>query len=139
MVRSSDAAITEPVLGIEILKGSVFQIDQYHNVIKLSTDTTKITPRGIEVPSRFDPDDRVYVTLKNDGKEFDFLLDTGTNSEISISGLDDIKYFKEPLIVKTVENEEGVEQQYTLADFSIGDLVFKNCRVTVGQSEEKRI
>lgn len=120
------------ILGRNILRGAVIQIDNYNNCIKLATNDNKIEPKGMPIECRFDEKDNVYVYLKIKGEKREFLIDTGFYDEIAI-GND--KYnsdiFKNSITV-TFDIKENINEKLTLCDVSLGGKTFKNCNIKSG-------
>ncbi len=115
------------LLGREVLKGSIVQIDHYNHCIKLTTNAKKIEAKGIAIPCRFDFKDTIYIKAKIAGKELEFLLDTGYSGAFLLKGSTyQSLNFQTPIIWKDKSNNGN---KYNLADISIGDKTFQNCRI----------
>ena len=95
-----------PIIGRDVLSGSIVQFDHESNLVKLSRNEAKLKARGQEIPARFDERDKVFVpiTLPN-GETLEFFLDTGFGGELRL-GSKAYKgnyTFREPLVWKELE------------------------------------
>ena len=120
-----------PIIGLDVLRGSILQFDHEDNKIKLSRNKEKLKGRGIAIPCRFNGRDRVFVplTLPN-GKRIESLLDTGFSGEIKINtdSCNVSAFAREPLYW---QNKTGMGDTLSLCDISFAGKVYPKACVNL--------
>ena len=127
------------LIGDNILRHFIVQFDSQNQEIVLTQNPTLIEKRGIRVSfSRGRRNSAVIVTLSLNGKEGDFLLDTGYTGELRVgadffysSGLSDLKNVKwrgrfgGAVFMPDYRRSEMILYR-TTADSQLGERVFEN-------------
>ena len=131
------------MIGDDILRHFIVHFDNENREIVLTRNPALIEKRGVRMPfSRGDNNNRVIVSLSLNGKEGDFLLDTGYGGEIKVdsafffaSGLSNLEnvrwkgYLGHSLFFPDSLQGKGVTYM-TLARNELGGMVFDNAIVT---------
>ncbi len=129
-----------PIIGRDVLSGSIVQFDHENNQIKLSRNEAKLKARGQEIPARFDERDKVFVpiTLPN-GETLEFFLDTGFGGELRL-GSKAYKgnyTFREPLVWKELETSGKPKGgRLSLCNVTFGGKVYRNSRIALSNTEK---
>ena len=129
-----------PIIGRDVLSGSIVQFDHESNLVKLSRNEAKLKARGQEIPARFDERDKVFVpiTLPN-GETLEFFLDTGFGGELRL-GSKAYKgnyTFREPLVWKELETSGKPKGgRLSLCNVTFGGKVYRNSRIALSNTEK---
>ena len=129
-----------PIIGRDVLSGSIVQFDHESNLVKLSRNEAKLKARGQEIPARFDERDKVFVpiTLPN-GETMEFFLDTGFGGELRL-GSKAYKgdyTFREPLVWKELETSGKPKGgRLSLCNVTFGGKVYRNSRIALSNTEK---
>lgn len=129
-----------PIIGRDVLSGSIVQFDHESNLVKLSRNEAKLKARGQEIPTRFDERDKVFVpiTLPN-GETLEFFLDTGFGGELRL-GSKAYKgnyTFREPLVWKELETSGKPKGgRLSLCNVTFGGKVYRNSRIALSNTEK---
>ena len=129
-----------PIIGRDVLSGSIVQFDHESNLVKLSRNEAKLEARGQEIPARFDERDKVFVpiTLPN-GETLEFFLDTGFGGELRL-GSKAYKgnyTFREPLVWKELETSGKPKGgRLSLCNVTFGGKVYRNSRIALSNTEK---
>ena len=129
-----------PIIGLDVLRGSILQFDHESNLVKLSQNEAKLKARGQEIPARFDERDKVFVpiTLPN-GETLEFFLDTGFGGELRL-GSKAYKgnyTFREPLVWKELEKSGKPKGgRLSLCNVTFGGKVYRNSRIALSNTEK---
>ena len=129
-----------PIIGRDVLSGSIVQFDHESNLVKLSQNEAKLKARGQEIPARFDERDKVFVpiTLPN-GETLEFFLDTGFGGELRL-GSKAYKgdyTFREPLVWKELETSGKPKGgRLSLCNVTFGGKVYRNSRIALSNTEK---
>lgn len=129
-----------PIIGRDVLRGSIVQFDHENNLIKLSRSEERLKARGQEIPARFDERDKVFVpiTLPN-GETLEFFLDTGFGGELRL-GSKAYKgnyTFREPLVWKELETSGKPKGgRLSLCNVTFGGKVYRNSRIALSNTEK---
>ena len=129
-----------PIIGRDVLSGSIVQFDHESNLVKLSRNEAKLKARGQEIPARFDKRDKVFVpiTLPN-GETLEFFLDTGFGGELRL-GSKAYKgnyTFREPLVWKELETSGKPKGgRLSLCNVTFGGKVYRNSRIALSNTEK---
>ena len=129
-----------PIIGRDVLSGSIVQFDHESNLVKLSRNEAKLKAKGQEIPARFDERDKVFVpiTLPN-GETLEFFLDTGFGGELRL-GSKAYKgnyTFREPLVWKELETSGKPKGgRLSLCNVTFGGKVYRNSRIALSNTEK---
>ena len=113
-----------PIIGLDVLRGSILQFDHEDNKIKLSRNKEKLKGRGVAIPCHFNDKDNIFIplTLPN-GERIECLLDTGFSGELQINSdsCDVSTFVQDPLHWK---GRRGKTETFGLCDVSLAGKVY---------------
>lgn len=136
---TEESLFSNDILGRTILEGSIVQIDHSDYCIKLSTDTTKIQPKGFAIPCKFDSENNIYISLKIGDKNYEAILNTGYSGELALCTKDAQDANLQNAV--TLENKDKAQEKKLcyISEISIGNKVFKFCRIESGTYIENHL
>ena len=142
LLVSQDRGMSWNIIGDRILRHFAVQFDNENREIVLTQNPALIEKRGIRVPfSRGGGNNAVVVTLSLNGKEGDFLLDTGYPGELRVgsdffysSGFYNLENVKWKNIGRSLFMPESLRRQVvantTPTRLELGERMFENVIVS---------